>query len=182
MIRQPTLSGCLLVAILAACGPRPVQQLAAPTCHIDWQPAWGPDSIFTICLPPGFALREPGVWARPRLESAAVDFLSVDLLRGTTDFDDFAAWPPRLTTPPDCLADCTVAESVTVFVDSVSGFEAHTEAGLVSGGFAGLRRAPHFVSGWRSSATSGGFAQGWAAQLSTLDTLRLALRSLRVRS
>lgn len=181
MIRQASIVSGIVIASFWMPGTVAAPLRAVPDCLAPWQVAWASDSSFHLCLPPGFAARESGVWARPRHGSAGLDLIAVELLRGAAEFADTSTWPPRLMSSPAGVADGIVAEDVTTYVDPVDGVEAHTEVGLVSGGFAGMRRLPFFRSGWRSSADAGGYAQGWAAERATIDTLRMVLRSVHVR-
>lgn len=182
MTRNVVLAGCSILSLLTGCGPRHTPQVAIPDCTGGWEQTWGPDSAFSLCTPPGFKAMEPGVWSRPRPESAAVDFLAVALLQDAIAYDTPPGWPPKLAPPRDCSVDCWVADSVTVHLDSIDGHQVRTEVGLLSGGAFGMRRDPHLVTGWRGPDGSGWYAQGWAAVPATLDTLRMALRSLRLRS
>jgi hypothetical protein len=86
-------------------------------------------------------------------------------------------WPLKLASPPDCHSDCVTAESVVGRPDTVAGFPAYTETGLVSGGEAGWRRTPMFVSSWTVSATERGTAQAWSSSRAMLDTLLMVLHS-----
>jgi hypothetical protein len=161
-----------------------------PDCLPGWNADWGPDSAFALCLPPGFVRRtEHGAgkptaaWSRPNADGPARDLLRVEILQWPEDSASFVRWPPRLASPPACFeggADCTTADSVSVYRDSVAGHEARTEVGLLSGGYSGMRREPWMVSGWRISPSRRGFAQGWARVGAVLDTLRMAVRSVRV--
>jgi hypothetical protein len=61
-------------------------------------------------------------------------------------------------------------------------FAARLETGLVSGGNEAARRAPRLVGGWITPARTRILVVGAAERGATLDTLRAALRTLRVRA
>jgi len=92
----------------------------------------------------------------------------------------FGSWPPHLASGASCFADCATADSVVIHRDTVAGVEVAAEVGLVTGGFPGFRRRPFLVTGWTVSNASRGFAQGWAMNPKTLDTLRAMLKSVRL--
>jgi hypothetical protein len=136
----------------------------------------------TICLPAGFVRREEHTWMRPARVSGAppIDFFSVEVIAWPADSASVGPWPPTLAPEPGCQFDCISVDSATKHEDAWGGVTARTEVGLASGGVAGLRRRPVMVAGWVISNDRRGFAQGWAANAVTLDTLRQALRTVQV--
>jgi hypothetical protein len=181
-MRHPSIVALAVLAapaVLAGCTGRP-RVADAPACQPSWRAEWNGDSTLALCLPMGFTRRDGNTWTRPRPGSAALDFLTVEVVRWPEDSVELRTWPPQLAAPGACYADCGRADSVTLHSDRVTGVSAHTETALLSGGATGLRRAPFLVMGWTMSERHRGFAQGSAAQAATLDSLREAVRSLRV--
>jgi hypothetical protein len=174
-----SLSLLAVVGLAANCHSAP-RFATRPGCPPAWIAAWSADSTVALCLPSTFARRGAHSWSRPGPPAPAGEFLSVKLLRWPEDSSSLHSWPPQLASPPSCQADCGTADSVSVYRDSVAGFDARTEVGLVSGGQPGFRRAPMIISGWVLSPDRRGFAQGWASAAAILDTLRLAMRTVRV--
>ena len=109
-----------------------------------------------------------------------IDFFSVEVIAWPADSASVGRWPPTLAPEPGCQFDCITVDSATKHADAWDGMTAHTQVGLASGGVAGLRRRPVMVSGWVIANDRRGFAQGWAAKAVTLDTLRQALRTVKV--
>jgi hypothetical protein len=136
----------------------------------------------TICLPAGFVRREDHTWMRPSRTRGAplIDFFSVEVIAWPADSASVGPWPPTLAPEPGCQFDCITVDSATKHADAWDGVTARTEVGLASGGVAGLRRRPVMVAGWVVANDRRGFAQGWAAKAVTLDTLRQALRTVKV--
>src|SRR5262245_52730718 len=54
---------------------------------------------------------------------------------------DDESWPPSLATRGPC-SDCSTADSVRTHLDTLADLVVQSTTGLVSGGFAGLRRQP----------------------------------------
>ena len=170
-----------VLPLLIACARRP-QVASAPACLPDWRAVWTGDSTIALCLPRTFQPRSAEfghfVWSR---DSAGVptDFLSLTLLRWPQDSASLHSWPPHLASPPACQADCSAVDSLSVHSDEVAGLPARTEVALVSGGWNGMRRQPTLLMAWVVSARRRGFAIGAAANAATLDTMRMAVRTLR---
>lgn len=160
-----------------ACGPRPAAA-GRPICGGTSHREWNEDSSFALCVPDGFRRADRNSWVRVRRGSASLELLTVELIHWPEDSAQLRSWPLRLAAGADCRADCIEVDSVAVYVDMVAAFVAHTETGLLSGGFAGLRREPHLVMTWTMSAERRGFAQARTASPATLDTVREAVRSL----
>jgi hypothetical protein len=175
---QRAAGALFLLSLLTACARSP-QVASAPTCPPSWHAEWTGDSAIALCLPATFKRRAADAWSRPD-SGVAADLLSVVLLRWPEDSASLHGWPPHLASPPACLADCATVDSLSVHSDQVADMEARTEVGLVSGGMPGFRRQPMLRVGWEQSARRRGVAQGWAANAATLDTLRLAVRTLRI--
>jgi hypothetical protein len=154
----------------------------ANDCPARWRRHASSDSSVTICLPAGFVRREAHTWMRPsRVRGAPpADFFSVEVIAWPADSASVGRWPPSLAPEPGCQFDCITVDSTMQHRDAWDGVTAHTEIGLASGGVAGLRRRPVMVSSWIVSSDRRGFAQGWAAKAVTLDTLRQALRTVKV--
>jgi hypothetical protein len=171
----------LAVAMLLACA-RTEGSGEVAECPASWQRAWTADSSLSLCVAPAFVQSEAHSWQRldPAQGPDPQDFFSVEVIRWPDDSASLRHWPPRLGSDPECRTDCITVDSSTVHADRWSGLEAHTEVGRISGGLAGLQRRPVFVSGWVIASDRRGFAQGWATQPATLDTLRQMLRTVRV--
>jgi hypothetical protein len=171
-------ASCLaVVAVLGAC--KIARTVApAPQCISSWHPVWTADSSVALCIPPGFVLKAPDAWGRPRTNGTFSDFLTVELLLWPEDSATLSRWPPHLASGTNCLADCATADSVVIHRDTVAGTEVAVEVGLVTGGYPGFRRQPLLVVGWTVSNTRRAFAQGWAVNPTTLDTLRNMLKTV----
>jgi hypothetical protein len=155
---------------------------AGNDCPTRWRRHASSDSTVTICLPAGFVRREDHTWMRPARTRGAppIDFFSVEVIAWPADSASVGPWPPTLAPEPGCQFDCITVDSATKHADAWDGVTARTEVGLASGGVAGLRRRPVMVAGWVVANDRRGFAQGWAAKAVTLDTLRQALRTVKV--
>lgn len=155
---------------------------AGNDCPARWRRHASSDSTVTICLPAGFVRREEHTWMRPSRVSGAppIDFFSVEVIAWPADSASVGPWPPTLAPEPGCQFDCISVDSAMKHADAWGGVTARTEVGLASGGVVGLRRRPVMVAGWVISNDRRGFAQGWAANAVTLDTLRQALRTVQV--
>jgi hypothetical protein len=156
----------------------------AEGCAADWTRQVSPDSLVNICTPPGFkrgttSLGGSYVWKRPPLSPGDSDWVAVAIV---ADSGNHSAWPPPLASPPDCSADCYTVDSGVVHADTIGAMAALLETGLVSGGNEGARRAPRFVGGWITPQRTRILVVGAAQFAPTLDTLRTALRTLRVRA
>jgi hypothetical protein len=175
-----TAVGLLLLTTWAACTPR-VRQVATTRCPIGREAPQAAPSQYTLCLPTDFGAFDAGAWSRSRRGSRGAETFSIVLLQDSSAIHRYDPWPPVLGNDKRCLADCVTVESLIVHIDTVFGVEARTETGLVSGGFVGYSRAPSLVSGWRNADGSGGVADAVVDNPLTLDTLRMALRTLRWR-
>jgi hypothetical protein len=155
---------------------------AGNECPARWRRQAAADSTVTLCLPAGFVRREEHTWVRAsRVKGASpIDFFSVEVIAWPADSASVGPWPPTLAPEAGCQFDCIAVDSATRHADAWDGVTAQTETGLASGGVAGLRRRPVMVSGWVIGNDRRGFAQGWAAKAVTLDTLRQALRTVKV--
>ena len=166
-----------MLGMLAGCQPPP-RIAAAPSCDLAWPAAWSADSTMALCLPPGFSPHGENAWGRPSAAGGLpVDFLTVARLPSAAAVTDIAF---GLASDSTCVADCMAVDSLRAHLDTVAGNVTRTETGLVTGGFAGLRRKPTVQISWAVSPDEHGFAQGWAANPATLDTLRQAVRTLRL--
>jgi len=179
-VRSSVFYGSALVLLFAACSrDRPVA--ATPDCPSSWRAAWSSDSTTSLCVPPDFVVAGASAWGRPGVGTSFVDFLSVELVSWPRDSMSLGGqWPPHVASGANCLADCATADSMTVHVDTIAGKEGRTEVGLASGGMPGFRRKPVLEAGWIVGDSVRGFAQGWATQAATLDTLRAMLRTVRL--
>jgi hypothetical protein len=164
-----------------ACSHAPAA-IALPICPTPSYRDWNGDSTLAICVPPGFARIDHDSWARPRVQSAAKDLFSVELLDWPDDSAMMREWPIHLDPSLGCLADCFSYDSMAIHTDTAAGVTVHTETALLSGGFAGVRREPHLVMSWELAGGRRGIALARTAIPATLDTLRAAVRSLWVKS
>lgn len=162
----------------------PARRAPVADCAAGWTRQVTADSLVDLCTPPGF---NPGttsvggsyVWKRPPLSPGDSDWVAVAIV---ADSADHQSWPPPLASPPDCSADCYTVDSGVVHADTIGAMAARLETGLVSGGNEGARRAPRFVGGWITPQRTRILVVGAAQLAPTLDTLRSALRTLRVRT
>jgi hypothetical protein len=171
------LIGPLVFVIAVACTQSAVRP-RAPDCEPGWQTAWSADSGLALCVPPAFARGEGLSWQRG---GPGGDFFSIDVIDWPADSNGYQSWPPRLASSPSgCEVHCITVDSLVVHSDRVAGAEAQTDVGLVTVGAFGFQRTPMFKTWWVFSANRRGFAQGWARNPVTLDTLRQALSALQV--
>ncbi|HEV8198166.1 MAG TPA: hypothetical protein VGP87_16100 [Gemmatimonadales bacterium] len=182
MKRTGSLAGLTVALAMLGCGRAEQAASAPPACPADWPRSATADSTLTLCLAPGFTRLDAHTWQRssPSTGEDLADFFSVELLDWPADSASVRGWPPQMASSDSCQADCITVDSADVHQDQWSGFDAHTETGLASGGLAGLSRRPVMASAWIISATRRGFAQGWSALPATLDTLRQMLRTVHV--
>ena len=181
--RPPALLAVLAGCAVAAAGWTGREANATQgDCPARWRRHASADSSVSLCLPAGFVRRESHTWLRPARTAGRppIDFFSVEVIDWPADSASVGYWPPRLAPESGCQFDCITVDSITKYPDAWDGFTADTEVGLASGGVAGLHRRPVMVSGWIISKDRRGFAQGWAAKAVTLDTLRRALRTVKV--
>ena len=178
------LAAMSLAAILGIACSRPTRRIAnAPACAAGTASAWSVDSSISLCLPSGFTRVDwfdstHVRWQRgtPVSASAAWISITIDTARSSNN-----EWPPRLgSTSSLCLADCVTSDSISRLVDTLAGGISATEVGLVSGGYSGSRRRPALVGGWQMQRGARVWVNGAATLPGTLDTLRTALRSIRV--
>ncbi len=154
------------------------------SCAAIWTRQLSPDSLVAICTPSGFnpgstALPWSYTWKRPASSPGDSDWVAVAIV---TDSAGYGRWPPLLESPPDCRTDCYTVDSAVVHTDTIGLVAARLETGLVSGGNEGARRAARLVGGWITPRRTRILVVGAAELAATLDTLRTALRSLRVRT
>lgn len=145
-------------------------------CPGTLRPVWIADSTLTICIVTTFRTQDLRHWRRRR------DGMQWDVFTLNTGISPNQAvltggWPPKLASGPTCATECATAESVVIRQDTVAGFLAYTEIGLVSGGMPGGQRVPMFVSSWTMTPASRATAYGWSEERATLDTLLLMLQS-----
>lgn len=161
---------------------RPVSS-AAP-CPAEWTAQVSVDSLVGLCMPGGFhpgatAIRGSYVWKRPGGSPGDTDWVAVAVV---ADSAQAQAWPPPLASAADCRADCYTVDSAMVHTDTMGGTPVRVETGLVSGGNEAAQRAPRLVGGWITPRRTRILVVGAAGLRATLDTLRTALRTLRVRA
>jgi hypothetical protein len=178
-----SLSFVLTVISALGCGRSP-QAFPQIVCGTGSIRKWSPDSTMSICLPGSFRLAPEAAAGRARWERSAVQsedraWLSISVDTASVPIE---SWPPQLASSRECAADCLSADSVLHRRDSVAMGIADVETGLVSGGFAGLRSQPMLVAGWRLPSAGRVWVNGFAHHLAALDTLRLAVRTIYVRS
>ena len=185
MTRNSTLVVCVLVLGLQSegCKPAADQAAAAATCAAGWASWVSPDSLVDICTPPGFnpgstVIRGGYTWKRPTATPGDSDWVAVAIVADSTNYD---TWPFPLASVPGCTTDCYSVDSSVVHADTISGAVARLETGLVSGGDEQARRAPRLVGGWITPQRTRILVVGAAEHGATLDTLRMALRTLHVR-
>lgn len=184
MQSRMTTSICSLAALsfLIACAPD-AHTAPHPDCPTTWHAEWSSDSALSLCIPPGFE-RKPDSYAtflRKR------DFLTRDFLdlylepRSAWESGEVGdRWPPSLHSGPCTVPDCTTTDSLTVYADTVAGVVANVYAGLVTGGFAGLRRQPSLAAGWDMPGERRLGIFAFSELPATLDTIRIALRTIRL--
>lgn len=165
-------------AIRVPCGAA----LGDPACPSGWYQAHTADMSMALCLPSSLVQRhqdsgEATIWERGEPISPKHVWLIIDVYADTTNDDP---WPPHLASRASCLADCATADSVVQHVDTLAGSVVQVETGLVSGGEPGFRRQPALTAGWTTSWGSRVRVFGIAVHGATLDTLRFALRTLKV--
>jgi hypothetical protein len=178
--------GLLLLAaglVSWACETPGRKEAVVVSCATDWTRHASPDSLVEICMPSGFnpgytAISGSYTWKRPTRIPGDSDWVAVAIV---ADSAGHAEWPPPLASPADCRTDCYTADSAVVHADSIGLAAARLETGLVSGGNEGAQRAPRLVGGWITPGRTRILVVGAAQLAATLDTLRTALQSLRVR-
>jgi hypothetical protein len=167
-----------------ACEPPARRASLPPSCPAAWTRQVSRDSIVDLCTPPGFnagasALAGTYTWKRPAAGPGDSDWVAVAIVADSTRHE---TWPPPLESPADCRADCYTVDSAAVHTDTMDLVGVRVETGLVSGGDEGARRAARLVGGWITPRRTRILVVGSAALGMTLDTLRTALRTLRVRA
>ncbi len=173
-----------LAALLLVIACAPGSRIAArPECAAGWRAEWSADSALSLCVPPGFE-RKPDSFATI-LRSQ--DLLPRDLLAVYLDprsawerGEVVDRWPPSLPTGPCNFPDCGTTDSLTVHVDTVAGVAGRVYVGLVTGGFAGLRRKPSLVAGRDLPGELRLGIHAFSERPATLDTLRISLRTIRL--
>lgn len=156
----------------------------AAACAAGWTRQVSPDSLVDLCTPPGFnpgSTAIPGsyTWKRPARSPGDSDWVAVAWVADSTLHP---TWPPALASAPDCRTDCYTVDSAVVHVEVIDSADARVETGLVSGGNEAARSAPRLVGGWITPQRTRILVVGAAERGATLDTLRMALRTLRVRA
>lgn len=183
MVKRAMLPIATALAAATAC-TAPSVAAARPDCPRAWVPAWSADSIVALCLPPDFRRdRERSArWQREWRPGAPVrDDISVavDSVAAWARGDVSDHWPPTLVRGPCVYADCVTSDSLVTHTDTVGGAPVRVETARLTGGAVGMRRVPMLAAGWALGARRvrvGALAERPA----TLDTLRMALRTLRV--
>ncbi|PYP41221.1 MAG: hypothetical protein DMD43_07040 [Gemmatimonadetes bacterium] len=156
----------------------------ASTCPAGWNRQVSHDSIVELCTPPGFnagasSLAGAYTWKRPAAGAGDSDWVAVAIVADSTRHE---TWPPPLESPADCRTDCYTVDSAAVHTDTAGLVAVRLETGLVSGGNEGARRAARLAGGWITPHRTRILVVGAAELGMTLDTLRTALRTLRVRA
>jgi hypothetical protein len=186
----PTRVQCLVVAAFAVgtltwgCETSARRAPLTVSCAALWTQQLSPDSLVNICTPPGFtpgstAIGGSYTWKRPAPSPADSDWVAVAIVADSAGHEQ---WPPLLESPAGCSTDCYTVDSAVVHTDSNGLTAIRLETGLVSGGTEGARRAPRLVGGWITPRRTRILVVGAAEHAMTLDTLRAALRTLRVRT
>ena len=175
---------CALAALspVLACTPG-VRVAARPECPTRWHPAWTSDSALSLCVPPGFEQKRDAfaTFLRTR-DYLTRDFLNLYLEpRSMWDVDEpRRRWPPSLPAHPCTLPDCAFTDSLTLHADTVAGVVGDVYVGLVTGGFAGVQRQPSLHAGWELPGERRLVIQAFSEVPATLDTIRIALRTIRL--
>lgn len=151
-------------------------------CPAAWTEQSSADSLVAICLPQEFragSSRFSGAhtWKRPAPTPGDSDWVAVAILGDSTGHD---TWPPPLASPPGCVSDCYTVESAVVHTDTLAASPVRLETGLVTGGTERAERAARLVGGWITPRRTRILLVGAAARPESLDTLRAALRTLRI--
>lgn len=172
-----------MAAAAGACARGPAVA-SRPECAASWRAEWSADSAAALCVPPGFArLRDrPATWRREHdgLVQALLA-VHVDLPTAWERGEIADRWPPALPPAGPCTyADCVMTDSLVAHVDTVAGVAVRVETGLLTGGAVGMRRHPTLVAGWDAPGARRVYVSGLADAPATLDTLRAALRTLRI--
>lgn len=174
----------LAVALVATMGCNKVPRVAGrPSCTPGTRANWSADSAIALCLPAQFKPAANIVPGRSRWERSTTDPSDRAWISAALDaaLDTLNEWPPRLRNSSTCAADCTSVDSLSHHSDSTSSGVADVETGLVSGGYAGLRRQPTLVAGLSLPSGRRLWINGSARNSATLDTLRHAIQTIRVR-
>lgn len=165
-----------------SCGRPPGPAGTSTRCPAAWTEQTSADSLIALCLPPTFRpgasrLRGAYTWKRPARTPGDSDWVAVAILGDSTGHD---TWPPPLASPSDCVTDCYTVDSAVVHADTLGAAPVRLETGLVTGGTERAERAARLVGGWITPRRARILLVGAAERPGTLDTLRVALRTLRV--
>lgn len=173
----------LILSVLGwGCGRSPELVGTSRRCPTAWTEQTSADSLVALCLPLTF---RPGssrfssayTWKRPARTPGDSDWVAVAIVGDSTGHD---TWPPPLASPPDCVSDCYTVDSAAVHTDTLGSSPVRLETGLVTGGTERAERAARLVGGWITPRRVRILLVGAAERPEALDTLRAALRTLRV--
>jgi hypothetical protein len=170
------------LSLVLACTPD-VRVAARPECPARWHAEWTLDSALSLCVPPGFEQPRDSFPIFVRTH----DYITRDYLRlyleprSMWDEDEpRRRWPPSLPARPCTVSDCAFTDSLTLHADTVAGVAGDVYVGLVTGGFAGVQRKPNLHAGWELPGERRLVIQAFSEVPATLDTIRMALRTIRV--
>jgi hypothetical protein len=165
-----------IAAMLSACVTKARWVPPERSCPGALRPVWIADSSLTVCVVTSFRTHDLRTWTRGG-DLVPEDVFTIRTQVSARESALTGGWPPTLGSAPDCKKDCAFADSVIARTDTIAGFSAHTEIGIVGGPKTGLSRGPAFVSGWTMNDSQRAIANGHAARRATLDTMLLMLRS-----
>jgi len=171
------LAGIIAAAVLAMGCHREPARLAGPPCRAGWSAAFGPDSAFRLCVPPGYEAggRDVRAWVREGAEGLSTG-IGIRLAAAPDDYNfprSLEAWNLRRS----CV-DCSRAESLHVVIDSVGTHAVPSQTAILTGG---EHDGPALFASWQVASGQWVLVQGWAASRAGLDTMRAMLRTVRVR-
>jgi len=170
------------LALVLACTPDD-RSAARPECAEQWHAEWALDSALSLCVPPGFEQRRDAssIFVRTH-DYITRDFLTLYLDPRSLWDEDVPGrrWPPSLPARPCTLPDCGFTDSLTLHVDTVAGVAGNVYVGLFTGGFAGVQRKPRLSAGWELPDERRLEARAFSEVPATLDTIRMALRTIRI--
>jgi hypothetical protein len=134
------------------------------------------DAEVSICLPAGFAAEGRYVWSRPgsRNDAPDVDWIGL-ILVPESEWKSGDTWPLRLAAKTSCRQYCAEVAGLRVYEDSIGGASAHIETGIMTKGIEG----PSLVASFSPAAGTRAVLIAGAAQRATLDTFRVAIRTMR---
>lgn len=179
------LSACMmfsLVAVVAGSGCSSTSAHWVPpdrACPGALRPVWVADSSLTICVVTSFRTHDLRTWTRER-PGRAPDVFEIQTAVTPTQTTLTGGWPPRLAVPNSRgTSGSTHIDSISVREDTVAGYPAHTEVGVVRDTTSPDENRSVFISGWTASDSSRSVAKGSSTSRATLDTLLLMLHSAR---